>query len=126
MALISISDSTDAAVVVSGQVRRDVIAFFWNYLRVFDTVTTVVKEYRGLSESDAATLAASLQSNTMTNYYAASQPVPNVPSSWINIPNAQGVIVTASYARQNDSRMFVVTVTTETHVCSNSAGWTAS
>ena len=110
-------------VFISSRVTREVIASYWllgQNIKVYDDCTTEVVEYRGMNETNAKSKAAALKSNSMVDYRIQGS---GIGAGWIVVPTAKGTIVTANANRQGNSRMFTVTKTTETHVCSNSAGW---
>lgn len=103
--------------------ERNVIAIYWmlgQQIKVYDDVVTEVVEYHGMPETEAKAKAIALKSNNMSDYYIQGG---GVGSGWIRCPNAKGTRVTASCKRNGTSRMFTVVKVTETHTCSNSAGW---
>ena len=104
--------------------RKDLAASYMmggQNIRIYDSVTTTVEEYHGFSESAAKDIAAANFSSNLQDYNIRSGSV--APYSWIRVPSAVGTVKTAEARRQGNSRMFSVTVTTEQHACSNSAGW---
>ena len=110
-------------VFISSRVTREVIASCWmlgQNIKVYDNCTTEVVEYRGMNETNAKSKATALKSNTMADYRIRGS---GTGAGWIVVPTAKGTIVTATANRQGNSRMFTVTKVTETHTCSNSAGW---
>lgn len=103
--------------------ERNVIAIYWmlgQQIKVYDDVVTEVVEYHGMPETEAKAKAVSLKSNNMSDYYIQGS---GTGAGWIRCPNAKGTRVTASCKRNGTSRMFTVVKVTETHTCSNSAGW---
>lgn len=111
-------------VFISSRATREVIASYWmlgQNIKVYDDCVTEVVEYRGMEESAAKTKANALKSNSMADYRIQGS---GVGAGWIVVPTAKGTIVTANANRQGNSRMFTVEKITETHTCSNSAGWT--
>ena len=111
-------------VFITSRATREVIASVWmiaENIKVYDNCTTEVVEYRGMNETNAKAKALALRSNSMADYRIIGS---GVGAGWIVVPNAKGTIVSATVKRQGDSRMFTVEKVTETHACSNSAGWT--
>lgn len=104
----------------SATAERNLIASYWLLglnVKVWDDVTVSVDEYHGMPEAEARALANSLRSNNMSDYHISNG------TAWVRCPNAKGTSVNASCRRNGTSRMFTVTKITETHTCSNSAGW---
>lgn len=109
---------------ISSRVTREVIASCWMLganIKVYDDCVTEIVEYHGMEESAAKAKAEALKSNSLSDYRIHGS---GVGAGWITVPSAKGTIVSASCQRQGNSRMFTVTKVTETHTCSNSAGWT--
>lgn len=116
--------NTGVEATMGNSTSREVIASYWvngNNVKVYDDVVITIVEYHGMPEAEALALAQSLKSNSMSDYCIRSSSTS--PFSWIRCPQAQGTRVNASSRRVGNSRMFTVTKTTETHTCSNSAGW---
>ena len=112
----------------SSSAERNVIAIYWilgQQIKVYDDVVTEVTEYHGMPETEAKAKAIALKSNNMSDYYIQGGGVQGsgIGAAWIRCPNAKGTRVTASCKRNGTSRMFTVVKVTETHTCSNSAGW---
>ena len=104
--------------------RKDLIATYMMSglnVRIYDSVTTTVEEYHGFDETTAKEIAAANFSSNLTDYNIRSGS--EAPYAWIRVPNAVGTVKSAEARRGGNSRMFSVTVTTEQHTCSNSAGW---
>ena len=110
-------------VFISSRASREVIASYWmlgQNIKVYDDCVTEIVEYRGMEETPAKTKAAALKSNNLSDYRIKGS---GIGAGWIVVPSAKGTIVKAEANRQGNSRMFTVTKTTETHTCTNSAGW---
>ena len=111
-------------VFISSRATREVIASYWMFgsnIKVYDDCVTEVVEYRGMEETTAKAKAEALKSNSLADYRIRGS---GIGAGWIVVPTAKGTIVTANANRQGNSRMFTVTKVTETHTCTNSAGWT--
>lgn len=111
-------------VFISSRATREVIASYWmlgQNIKVYDDCVTEVVEYRGMEETTAKAKAEALKSNSLADYRIHGS---GIGAGWIVVPTAKGTIVTANANRQGNSRMFTVTKVTETHTCTNSAGWT--
>lgn len=127
MALIT-NASNASAVLVAVRRSMNVIASYMmgsganrTLVKCYDRTVTTVEEYHGFDEATAKSYAASLESNSMSDYCIRSSSTS--PYSWIVCPLAKGTIVTADVRRNGNSRMFTVVKTTEVHTCSNSANW---
>ena len=104
--------------------RKETIASCWFSglnVKVYDSITETVETYDGFDETAAKELAEANFSSDMSDYNIRSSST--APFSWMRCPAANGTIKRSEAVRQGNSRMFSVVVTTETHTCSNSAGW---
>lgn len=123
MALKTTTDGATGTVTRESR-RKEVIASAWfsgTNVKVYDSVKETVQVYAGFDETSAKSLAQSNYSTSMTDYNIRSSDT--APFNWMRCPAANGTVKRAEAVRQGNSRMFSVIVTTETHTCSNSAGW---
>lgn len=108
----------------SKSTSTNLLASFWQWatnIKVYDTCTTEVVEFHGVDETTAKSMVASKTTGSLSDYRIRSSG--GDIYAWMVVPNCKGVISTASCSRVGNSRMFIVTVTTETHTITNSGGW---